>query len=88
MKSAYFPKLLAVLLIVAGCSWMAQFFVGLVAPELGRTESFLAVGAIGELVFMSWLLLRAANAPASEQTGLVPGEHRDLGQGLVESRTT
>jgi hypothetical protein len=56
MKSAYFPRVLGAALIVGGGSWLAQFLMGLLAPDLGAAEGFLAIGAAIEFGFMGWLL--------------------------------
>src|SRR5437868_8887711 len=60
IKSRYFPRVIGVLLIIAGLSWIAQFLIILLAPSLKGVISFLGVGSNGELVFIGWLLVRGA----------------------------
>jgi len=63
ITSRYFPRVIGVLLIIAGLSWIAQFLVILLAPSLKGVISFLGVGSDGELVFIGWLLVRGARTP-------------------------
>ena len=70
IKSRYFPRVIGVLLIIAGLSWIAQFLIILLAPSLEGVISFLGVGSNGELVFIGWLLVRGARAP--RPGGLLP----------------
>ena len=63
IKSGYFPKLVGVLLIVACFAWLAELFVTVLAPDLHRVNSVLTAGAIGELVFIVWLLVKGAKVP-------------------------
>jgi len=69
-KSGYFPKVIGPLLIIAGFSWIAQFLVIFLAPNLRSSLSFLAVGSDGELVFIAWLLVKGARVGASGVTSL------------------
>ncbi len=68
IKSRYFPRVIGVLLIIAGLSWIAQFLVILLAPSLKGVISFLGVGSDGELIFIGWLLVRGARAPRPSGT--------------------
>jgi len=63
IKSRYFPRVIGVLLIIAGLSWIGQFLVILLAPSLKGVISFLGVGSDAELVFIGWLLVRGARPP-------------------------
>jgi hypothetical protein len=63
IKSGYFPKVLGALLIVGCFSWLAVLFVRVLAPDLARLASFLVVGAIGELIFIIWLLVKGVSVP-------------------------
>src|SRR3989440_9845051 len=60
IKSRYFPRVIGVLLIIAGLSWIARFLVILLAPSLKGVISLLGIGSDGELVFIGWLLVRGA----------------------------
>ncbi len=65
IKSGYFPRLLGILLIVGGLSYLANFFVRFLALDLARIAPFLAMGgAVGEVLFVVWLLIRAVRVPA------------------------
>ncbi len=66
IKSGYFPKLVGALLILGCFSWLAALFVRVLAPDLARLASLLVVGAVGELIFIVWLLVKGVRAPASE----------------------
>ena len=68
IKSRYFPRVIGVLLIIAGLSWIAQFLVILLAPSLKGVISLLGIGSDGELVFIGWLLVRGARAPRPSGT--------------------
>ena len=63
IKSRYFPRVIGVLLIIAGLSWIGQFLVILLAPSLKGVISLLGVGSDAELVFIGWLLVRGARPP-------------------------
>ena len=66
IKSGYFPRVLGALLIVACFSWIARQFVQLLAPDLGGVAAVLAAGAVGELTFLVWLLVKGPRVPAAE----------------------
>jgi hypothetical protein len=66
IKSGLFPRLLGALLIVAGCSWITQLFVHVLAPDHARIEQLLTAGAVGEIVFILWLLVLGARAPGAQ----------------------
>jgi len=63
IKSRYFPRVIGVLLIIAGLSWIAQFLVIVLAPSLKGVISVLGIGSDAELVFIGWLLVRGARVP-------------------------
>ena len=64
-RSGTFPRILGVLLIVGGLSYLTVHFVSVLAPSLASVASYLLVGDIGELVFVVWLLLRGMRVPSS-----------------------
>ncbi len=66
IKSGYFPKLLGVLLIIGCVGYLADLFARLLAPDLGaRIGGFVGVpGAVAELSFLAWLLVKAVRVPA------------------------
>ena len=61
IKSAYVPKVLGVLLIIAGLGWTAEFFAILLAPDL---PGFASILGLGELVFAAWLVVKGVSVPA------------------------
>jgi Domain of unknown function (DUF4386) len=73
IKSAYAPKVLGVLLILAGLSWTAEFFAIFLAPDL---PGFASIPGLGELVFAVWLLVKGVKVHASEATRPMPHGYR------------
>ena len=61
-KSDYIPRILGVLLIVAGLGYLIDYFGKLLFPNFDAAIS-LVVGW-GELLFMFWLLLKGGKRPA------------------------
>src|SRR5262249_32261053 len=55
-KSGYIPKLIGVLLVIAGVGYVVQNLNAYLfpKPDLG----YVAIALLGELVFMFWLLIR------------------------------
>ena len=62
IKSGYFPKVLGALLIIAGLSWVAEFFAIFLLPNL---PGFASILGLGELIFAAWLLVKAVRLPTS-----------------------
>src|SRR5207302_11319947 len=58
IKSRYFPRVIGVLLIIAGLSWIAQFLVILLAPSLKGVSSFLGVVSDGDRIRIRSLIVR------------------------------
>ena len=63
-KSSALPGVLGVLLIVGGVSYLMVHFVSVLAPELASTASYLLVLDIGELFFVTWLIVKGVRVPA------------------------
>ena len=57
-KSEYIPRYLGVLLMVAGLSYLIDFFGNLLFPNLNLAISM--IFGWGELIFMFWLLIKGA----------------------------
>lgn len=55
-RSGYIPRILGVLLAVAGLGWVADSLRPYLYPNVGF--GFVMITAVGELIFMLWLLLR------------------------------
>jgi hypothetical protein len=65
IKSGYFPKLLGVLLIIGGVTYVALSFISIVLPAYRSTVSTIALPfyAVGELAMILWLLVKGAKVP-------------------------
>lgn len=65
-KSGYFPKILGILVVVAGIGYTLAAFVHFLFPEYGSVISFLDFLTMGEVVFMVWVLFKGAKLPSDE----------------------
>jgi hypothetical protein len=75
-RSGYFPKLIGVLMQVAGLSYLIACFAALFAPTLADAISpaILLPPLIGESSFCLWLLLKGVNiAKWKERVSMGPG---------------
>lgn len=59
IKSNYVPKILGVLLIVAGVGYLVDSMLLFLAPQFGFT--FTDYTFIGEILFLLWLLIKGVN---------------------------
>lgn len=57
LRSGSFPRIVGALLLVAAASWLTQFLLYFFAPGLPVSSAVFGAGAIGELVFIAWLLV-------------------------------
>jgi uncharacterized protein DUF4386 len=64
-RSGMFPKWVGVLLLIGGASWIALFLIDLLVPDAARSASVLAVGTLGEVVFIFWLLVKGVRSPTA-----------------------
>ena len=69
LRSAQFPRLVGILLIVAAVDWIGQFAANLAAPDLPYVTTTGQIGGAGELVFVAWLLIVGIRLPASATGG-------------------
>lgn len=60
--SGSFPRILGVLLLIGGISWLTHLSIVMLAPQLARLADAVVLGAIGEVTFIGWLILRGATA--------------------------
>src|SRR6266545_242324 len=69
IKSGYVPKVLGVLLIIGGVGYLADLFARFLAPDFGASISWFVVapGAVAELSFTAWLLVKAVRVPAARK---------------------
>ena len=65
-KSGFIPKLFGIFLLIAGLSYLVDYFGLLLFPSLDIGLSF--IFGWGELIFMFWLLIRGGKTeiPTSE----------------------
>ena len=65
-RSGFIPKVIGIILLIAGVSYLIDYFGLLLFPDLGLRLS--QIFGWGELIFMFWLLIRGGKTalPASE----------------------
>ncbi len=71
IKSGYFPKIFGFLMYLAGLSYFIGSFVYFLLPTLAIIPA-LNILAIGEVLFMGWVVLKGAKLPskdANKETG-------------------
>jgi hypothetical protein len=66
-KSAYIPRILGILLIIAGFGYLIDFVTFFFVPNFGPIKMFTF---IGELLFPLWLLIKGVNVGQWEKRGL------------------
>lgn len=71
-KSGFFPKVLGILLVLAGVGYFAETFGVIIAPDLaGTLETVVVVLAVpGELVFALWLVIKRIDEDAWRRRAL------------------
>ena len=71
IRSGFIPRVLGILMMIAGSAYVASAFTSLVLPRYGQLVGrFAIVLEMGELPFIFWLLirgmrLRPSNIPAA-----------------------
>ena len=65
IRSGYFPKVLGILLLVAGVTYVGKLLLDVVAPDAGDRISMVtsAIEATVEVAFITWLLVKGVRAP-------------------------
>jgi hypothetical protein len=63
-RSADFPRFLGLLVVIAGCGYLADTFTRILVPDFGFT--FSAFTFVGEALLIFWLFLRAIKGFPSE----------------------
>jgi hypothetical protein len=74
-RSTFIPRILGVGLVVAGLAWLINSFAAFLSPPLASLLAPypLAIGALGEIAFTLWILVRGVNVPRwHEQAGRSP----------------
>jgi hypothetical protein len=93
-KSGFFPKILGILLTLAGIGYFAQSFGTFIAPDLsGVLESLVVVLAVpGELAFALWLVIKGIDEDGWQRRALgeksreSPGWAADSLKPLIENQ--
>ena len=67
-KTSFIPRILGILLIIAGFGYMTQSLAAFLFPNLD--VSIILFTALGELLFTLWLLIRGINVERWEQRAL------------------
>jgi hypothetical protein len=73
LRSAFLPRVVGALMVVAGLGWLTLSLARVLAPALGRPLAPYTMGAgiLGEMSLALWLLTAGVNARRwSEQAGL------------------
>ena len=73
IRSLFIPAAVGWLLLISGASWLALLFTDILLPGLGQVASYLPLGAVGEVAFMGWLLIKGAGAPSGTRSPRRPG---------------
>ena len=68
IRSGFFPRILGILLLIAGIAYLVGSIVPIVLPAQRQIVSLIALPfyAIGELSMIIWLLVKGANVPLPE----------------------
>ena len=62
--SGYFPKILGILMILAGIGYTLEHFVHLLLPNFeAMITPVLYIMVMGELIFMGWITIKGAKIP-------------------------
>lgn len=64
LKSGYMPKLVGILLVIAGLGYAADSFILFLVPEYVATAAMFTF--VGELVLALWLVIRAGKVPNTD----------------------
>jgi uncharacterized membrane protein len=68
MKSRFIPRVVGVLLIVAGTAYLATSFISILFPAQRQLTFYLAMPFMaGEMVAVLWLLIKGAVVPPAKQ---------------------
>ncbi len=59
-KSGYFPKILGILVIIAGFGYLSGSFIHLLLPDYKTVLQVLEILTFGEVIFLIWLIFRGA----------------------------
>ena len=66
-KSGYFPRILGILVVIAGFGFLLDPFAHFLLPNYQETlSSILNILTIGEILFILWLVIRGAKIPETQ----------------------
>lgn len=65
-KSGYFPKILGVLMAIAGFGYLIGSFMHILLPNYEAISPVLELMTVGETVFMGWVVLKGAKIPSKD----------------------
>lgn len=65
LRSAFLPRVVGLLMVIAGLGWLTQSFSSLLIPGLPRplSEFLMLPGVVGEGALSLWLLIAGVNVP-------------------------
>ena len=67
-RSGYFPKILGILMVIAGFGYLIGSFAHILLPNYETIATVLELMTFGETVFIFWIVLKGAKIP-SEKAG-------------------
>jgi hypothetical protein len=79
LKCGYLPKVVGILLVIAGLGYAADSFIVFLVPEYVATAALFTF--VGELVLALWLVIRGKTIPDTTDTPMSrPSRHRATDQ--------
>jgi hypothetical protein len=85
-KSGYIPKLVGILLVIAGLGYAADSFIGFLVPDYVPTAALFTF--VGELVLALWLVIRGKKIPDTTDTRTSrPNGHHVTGDAAKDAVT-
>lgn len=76
-RSGFLPRLLGILVIIAGGGYLVDVVVAILSPNIEVTISYFTF--VGELLLPLWLLLKGVNVEQWQQVALRPATSRTSG---------
>jgi len=65
-RSGYFPRILGVLVAIAGFGYLLGSFTHFLLPNYEAIAPVLELMTVGEIVFMGWVVLKGAKIPSKD----------------------
>jgi len=77
IRSGFIPRIVGILLIIAGCGYVASSFTDLALPQYSHAvDRVTSITNLGELSIIFWLLIWGARPSPSLATKSAPSAHR------------